>query len=160
MNDDALAQQMALAAGSEHRLLCLSCAPVTSVPALVARHRERHASNAENTVSPEQTALQVRLMLVLAPAACCLAGAGLDALLSLCLASLRAPQGADGGAVNGGTSAGSVQPPKTGAQAALEERARGKRAGKPQKPVKVRQPGDIGALMYGLHSGVHDAADR
>jgi hypothetical protein len=78
-------------------------------------------------------------MLVLAPAACCLAGAGLDALLSLCLASLRAPQGADGGAVGGGTSAaGSLQPPpKTGAQAAQEERARGKRAGKPQKPIKV-----------------------
>ena len=28
-------------------------------------------------------------MLVLAPAACCLAGAGLDSLLSLCLASLK-----------------------------------------------------------------------
>jgi hypothetical protein len=81
-------------------------------------------------------------MLVLAPAACCLAGAGLDALLSLCLASLRAPQGADGGAVGGGASTtGSLQPPKTGAQAALEERARGKRAGKPQKPVKVRTQG-------------------
>jgi hypothetical protein len=30
-------------------------------------------------------------MLVLAPAACCLAGIGTDALLSLCLASLKAP---------------------------------------------------------------------
>ena len=30
-------------------------------------------------------------MLVLAPAACCLAGIGVDALLSLCLASLKAP---------------------------------------------------------------------
>lgn len=30
-------------------------------------------------------------MLVLAPAACCLAGIGADALLSLCLASLKAP---------------------------------------------------------------------
>jgi dolichyl-diphosphooligosaccharide--protein glycosyltransferase len=88
--------------------------------------------------------VMVRLMLVLAPAACCLAGAGLDSLLSLCLASLRAPQGADGGAVGGGTSAGSVQPPKTGAQAALE--ARGKRAGKPQKPVKGGAGGGGGLL--------------
>lgn len=35
--------------------------------------------------------VMVRLMLVLAPAACCLAGIGTDALLSLCLASLKAP---------------------------------------------------------------------
>jgi len=35
--------------------------------------------------------VMVRLMLVLAPAACCLAGIGADALLSLCLASLKAP---------------------------------------------------------------------
>jgi hypothetical protein len=81
-------------------------------------------------------------MLVLAPAACCLAGAGLDALLSLCLASLRAPQGEDGAAVNGGAG---LQPQKTGAQAALE--ARGKRSGKAQKPGKVRAGGYGFALL-------------
>lgn len=74
-------------------------------------------------------------MLVLAPASCCLAGAGLDALLSLCLASLRAPAGEDVGTAGG--PGGGLHTAKTGAQVALEERARGKRSGKAPKPGKV-----------------------
>jgi len=89
--------------------------------------------------------LQVRLMLVLAPAACCLAGAGVDSLLSLCLASLKAPSGEDVHAA-----AAAPSPAKTGAQAAIEERVQKRRASKTTKPNKVNLA--IGVLPHAMSS--------